>query len=74
MVVVGHDEINAELARERGLLHRGDAAVDAHDDLRTVRRELPQRHSIEPVAFLVAVRDVGTHHEAELPEGAHEDG
>ena len=72
--MVGHDEIDAELASERGLLHRGDAAVDAHDDLRAVRRELPQRHGVEAIALFIAIGDVRTDHEAELPEGAHEDG
>src|SRR5205085_12001711 len=73
VVMVRHDEIDAELARERRLFHRGYATVDADDHLRAVLRELPERRRVQAVALLVAIRDVGTDHEAKLPEGAHQD-
>src|SRR2546425_2352170 len=68
MVVVGDDEIDAELAREQGLAHGGDAAVDGHDDARPVRGELAERLAVEAVALLVAVRDVRADDRAELAE------
>ena len=73
VVMVGHDEIDAELARERRLFHRGNATVDADDHLRAVLRELPERRRVQAVALLVAIRYVRTDHEAKLPEGAHQD-
>ena len=71
--MVRHDEIDAELSRERRLLDGGDAAVDAHDDLGAVLRELPERRRVQAVALLVAVRDVRADDDAELAERAHED-
>src|SRR2546425_12288757 len=73
MVVVGDDEIDAELAREQGLAHGGDAAVDGHDDARPVRGELAERLAVEAVALLVAVRDVRADDRAELAERPDED-
>jgi hypothetical protein len=73
MVVVGDDEVDPERTRQRRFADRGDAAVDRDDDARSVRGELAQRLLVEAVALLVAVRDVRTDHDTELPEGAHED-
>src|SRR5438552_176368 len=73
MVVVGDDEIDAELARERGLAHGGDAAVDGHDDARPIRGELAERLAVEAVPLLVAVRDVRADDRAELAERTDED-
>ena len=74
VMVVSHDQIDSELARQRGLLHRGDPAVHAHDDFRAVLRELPERRRVQAVALLVAVGDVRTDHDTELPKRAHQDG
>src|SRR2546425_12289499 len=73
MVVVGDDEIDAELARERGLPHGGDAAVDGPDDARPVRGELAERLAVETVPLLVAVRDVRADDRAELAERTDDD-
>ncbi len=74
VMVVGHDEIDAEVARERRLLHRGDAAIDAHDDLGAILGQLPERRGVQAVALFVPIRDVRPDHYAELPERADEDG
>jgi hypothetical protein len=74
MVVVRHDEIDAQVAGEERLVHRGHAAVDRDDHLRTVRRQVPQRRGVDAVALLVAVWDVRRDARAEPAESADEDG
>ncbi len=74
VMVVGDDQVDAELLRELRLGDRGDAAVHGDHDLRAVGRELAQRGRVEAVALLVAVRDVRADRNAKVPERAHEDG
>src|SRR5437870_11618443 len=73
MVVVGDDEIDAELAREQGLANDGDAAGDGNDAARPIRGELAERLAVEAVPLLVAVRDVRADDRAELAERTDED-
>ena len=58
-VVVGDDQLDAQLARQLGLAHRRDAAIDRDDQLGLVLgRQLAQGLGIDPVAFLDAMGDV----------------
>src|SRR6266545_7013886 len=74
MVVVGDDEIHAERPRERGLADRCHPAVHRYDDARAIGSELTQRQFVQAISLLVPVRDVGRDPDAELAEGADEDG
>lgn len=74
VVMVCDDEIDAELARQRRLFHGRDAAVDADDDLGAIRSQRPERRRVQAVTLLVAIGDVRTDHDAELPERAHQNG
>ncbi len=74
MVVIGDDEVDAQLACQLRFTDGGDAAVDRDDHFRPVGRELADGRRVEPVALLVAIRDVRGYDDAELTESADEDG
>ena len=58
-VVVGDDQLDAQLARERGLGDRRDAAVDRDDQRVRLRLgQLAEGLGVDAVAFLDPVRDV----------------
>ena len=59
-VVVGDDQLDAQLARQPGLGDGRDPAVDRDDQLgrRAPSASLPQRLGVDAVALLDPVRDV----------------
>ena len=58
-VMVGDDQLEAELARQIGLGHGRDAAIDRDDQLGPVLgRQPPERLGIDPVALVDPVGDV----------------
>ena len=74
VVVVGDDEIDAEVPGELGFGNGRHTAVDRHDDLRPIGGELAEGRRVQAVALLIAVRDVRAHRDPEVPECADEDG
>ena len=59
LVVVGDDQIDAELFGDLRLIDGGDAAVDGDDEGRAVAVELFDGLAVEAVALVDAVGDVG---------------
>ena len=57
-MVVGHDDIYPRLLREGDVLVIGRAEVYRHDQVGAVRYELLHGCAIEPVAFVMTVRNV----------------
>ena len=58
-VVIGDDQLDAQLTRQLGLAHRRDPAIDRDDQAGLVfDRQLAQGFGIDPVPFLDAVGDV----------------
>ena len=61
-VVVGHDQLHAQLTRQRGLGHRRDAAIHRDHQRGLVSLGQPaQGLGVDPVAFLDPVRNVIVH-------------
>ena len=59
VVVIGDDQINAELSCDLGFFDRRDAAVDADDDVGALGRERFDGLGVEAVALFESVGDVG---------------
>ncbi len=58
-VVVGHEELEPELASESRLVQGRDAAIDGHDQrCLTLQRQRAERLGIDAVTLIDAVRDV----------------
>ena len=61
-VVIGHDQLEAQLARQPCLGHRRDAAIDGDNQrLRMLFGQPPQGLAVDPIAFLDPVRNVINH-------------
>ena len=61
LVVVGDDQINAELAAQRGLFICRDAAVDRHDQLHALLFERVDGDGVQPVALFQPGGDIAGH-------------
>ncbi len=57
-MVVGDDEVDAERGAQRGLLDRGDAAVDRDDELHALPGEKADGGLVEAIAFFDPAGDV----------------
>ena len=72
LVVVGDDDVHAELVRPGDFVAGADAAVDGDEQLDALAGELLDRRRGDAVAFGEAVRQAPAHVGAELLEHAHE--
>ena len=73
-MVVGDDDVDAELAGPRDLRDGGDAAVDGDDEIDPVGRELLDRLEREAVALVEPARQAPVDRRAELPQDEDADG
>ena len=58
LVMIGDDQLQAELARQGGLLDAGDAAIDRDQQVRLAVAPGADGVGVQPVALLDAVRHV----------------
>ena len=70
-MVVGDDDVEAELARAPDLLDGGDAAVDGQDEAATLFRQALERLAADAVALVEAARQMPLDLRAELPQHEH---
>ena len=58
LMMIDHDDVEAELARLRQRLMAGGAAIDRDEERRALRRERADRFHIRAIAFEQAIRDM----------------
>ena len=73
-VVVGDDDVQAELLRPTHLVDRSDAAIDGEHEVDAVLGEALDRLGCEAVSLLEATRQPPLHVRAELPQHEHRNG
>ena len=72
-VVIGDDDIEAQLVSVGYLVPRANATVHGDDDVCTVVGQLGQRLLVQAVPLVHAVGDVGAHVAAQRPHGLYEE-
>jgi hypothetical protein len=70
-VVVGHDDLQPELARPANLVDRGDPAVDRQDETAALVGEAFERVAADAVALVEPARQMPLHVGAELSQDEH---
>ena len=74
LVVVGDDQLDAQLAGQGRLFHAGDAAIHGDDQLGPVGGQAADGLGVQPVAFVDAMGDVVAGLGAEQFQAEPEDG
>ena len=73
LVMVGDDQLQAQLAGRLRLGQAGDAAIDRDDQRRPALGQRPQRLVVQPVAFFEPIGHVVRHIGPEQPQADNED-